>query len=139
MIEVVATHGFDNRLEGHFAALGVGKFFCEHLGSGGADQRKIPIANGRENGEGRASFERCIIFRPLVLIERLDDVIFFREGLAQAKSKNQFAIGEMAEDLAGGPFSGGEGLFRAFCAEFIEKRFQSGRRGRDYFLRIAIS
>ncbi len=139
MIEVVATHGFDNRLKGHFAALGMGQFFCEHLRGGGANQREIPIADGRENGEGGASFERCVIFRPLVLIERLDDVIFFREGLPQAKSKNHFAIGEMAEDLAGGPFPGGQGLFRAFGAELFEKRFQSGGRGRDYFPGIAAS
>ena len=63
----------------------------------------------------------------------------FRESLAQAKSKYQFAIGEVAEDLAGGPFSGGEGLFRAFRAELVEEAVETPGGCRDYFMRVAIS
>lgn len=139
VVEVVAGYGFDHGLEGHFAAFGMGERFREHLGGCGADQREIPIADGGEDGEGRASFERRIIFRPLVLVEGLDDVMVFREGLAQAKPKDHFAIGEVAEDLAGGPFSWGEGLFRAFGAQFIEEAVEAPSRSCDYFLWIAIS
>ena len=44
---------------------------------------------------------------PAVLVERLNDVIGLRESLAQAESKNHFAVGEVSEDVASGPFPGG--------------------------------
>lgn len=70
--------------------------------------------------------------RPEVLIERLDHVVRFGEGLSKTIGENDLAICEMAEDFAYGPLSGSRGIIGARIAEGIERFPKShGSRGDD--------
>ena len=80
--------------------------------------------------------QRRIWLRPLFLIERLDDMVIFRQRLAQAEREYHFAIGEMAENLARVPFTGRGAAFHAFRTEFFDERGQARGRYRDHFTRI---
>ena len=109
MVEVVASHGFDDGGEGHGAAFGMGNGLVRVGGQSGLDEEQIPAAENREGGERFVGIEGGIAGCPLILVEGLDDVVVLTEGLAKAEGEDGFAVGEMAEDVAGTPFAGRTG------------------------------
>src|SRR3954464_2617370 len=105
MVEVVAGHRFDNRAEGHVAAFGVDALLRHALWRRVLNQRKIPFAHRRERAERAARAEAAVHPRPFLLVERLNDVVRLGEGLPQTERERDFAVGEMAEDLARVPLA----------------------------------
>jgi hypothetical protein len=63
----------------------------------------------------------------------------FRQCLAQADRKNQLAVSQMADDLAGAPLARRRRLIYSFCTECVEQLFELRRRGCDHLQRVAIS
>jgi len=106
VVEVVAGHGFDDGLEGHGSALGVGDGAVGGDGQRGVDEEEIPMAEGGEGAESLGRCEFAVAGGPLVLIEGLDGGAIFGQGLAEAKGEDEFAVGEMAEDFGGAPLGG---------------------------------
>jgi hypothetical protein len=106
VVEVVTTHGFDDGGEGHGATLGMGDGLVGVGGQGGLDEDQVPAAEHGERGERFVGIDGGIAGGPLVLVEGLDDVVVLSEGLAQAEGEDGFAVGEMAENVAGTPFTG---------------------------------
>ena len=53
MVQVVAGHGFHNRLKGHGAALRMGNLDTRMLWQSIRQQKKIPAAEGSEGSHGR--------------------------------------------------------------------------------------
>jgi len=87
-----------------------------------------------EDGEGLLGSERRIRAGPVVLIERLDYVMGFGHGVAEADGEDELAVGEMAEDFLGAPFAGGRGAVevRDLGGEGLELRWGFG----DYGFRV---
>ena len=106
VVEVVARHGFYDGGEGHGAALGVGDWLVGVGRERGFDEYQIPAADGGEGDDGVRGGDGGIGCGPLVLVEGLDDVVVFCEGLAEAEGEDGFAVGEVAEDVAGRPLAG---------------------------------
>jgi hypothetical protein len=106
VVEVVAGHGFYDGGEGHGAALGVGYGLLGCRCWGVADQDQVPLAHGGEGSDGLLGRDAGVGDGPLFLVKRLEDVVVFGEGLAEAKAEGDFAVGEMAEDFGGGPLAG---------------------------------
>jgi hypothetical protein len=76
-------------------------------GQGGFDEAQVPAADGGEGDDGVGRGDGGVVGGPLVLVEGLDDVMIFGEGLAEAEGEDGFAVGEVTEDVAWGPFAGG--------------------------------
>jgi len=127
VIPVVAGHGFEDDRESHGAALGMGDRLAGRIGRDVANEGQIPGAQNGEGGEGLLSRDVGVGSGPAVLIEGLEDVMIFSEGLAEAKGEGDFAVGEMAEDLSSGPFAGRRSAIDALRANGMYEGFE--RRG----------
>ena len=73
---------------------------------------------------------------PEILVEGLDDGVGLirrgGEGLAEAEGEDEFAVGEMAEDVADAPLAGGGGLVDLRAGEFGGEVFEAvGGGGED--------
>jgi hypothetical protein len=121
VIEVVAGHGFDNGLEGHGAAFGMGNDAAGGGWQSCVNEREVPVAEGGECRERLGGGDAGVCGGPLVLIEGLDDVVVFGQGLAETEAEDELAVGEMAEDFSGGPFAGGWGFGGFFLADLFEQ------------------
>ena len=115
----MAGHGFHDGGEGHGTALGVGDGLGRVRGQGGFDEEQVPAPDGGEGDDGVRRGDGGVGGGPLVLVEGLDDVMIFGEGLAEAKGEDGFAVGEVTEDVARGPFAWGGGLGKAGCADGV--------------------
>jgi hypothetical protein len=108
VIDIVAGHGFDDGPEGHGAALGVGGDavavgFCD-----GAEEAEIPFAGILEEIERLRKIVCGIALCPGLLVEGLDDRVGLvwrgAERLAKTKRKDEFAVGQVGDDLTDAPF-----------------------------------
>jgi hypothetical protein len=137
VVQIVTGHRLDHHPKCHVAALGVIQrlFECLRLESG--NQRAVPFANGCENREGLASLIVPIDRGPLVLVEWLDDVMILRQCLAQPEGKNDFAIREVAYDIANAPFTRGRGAIHPIGANCLNEFLKVSRRGSNHFKRIS--
>jgi hypothetical protein len=107
VVDVVAGHGLDNGPEGHGAALGVsGGAVAVGLVDGG-EEFQIPVARGGEECECGGEVVGGVALGPHLLVEGLDDGVLFAEGLAEAEAEDEFAVGEVGDDLADAPLAGG--------------------------------
>src|SRR4051812_20768440 len=105
VIDVMPPHGFDNGLECHVAAFGMSHGLVESFGWKAAYQEDIPIAYSFEGRKRSLGGVRRIRFCPVVLVKWLDHVMRFGQRLPDAVGKDQFAIGQVAEDLPNTPLS----------------------------------
>lgn len=126
VVDVVASHGFYDGSEGHGAAFRVGDGLGGSFGRGVADEDEVPLAHGDEGGEGLLGGDAGVVFGPAVLVEGLEDVVFFSEGLAEAEGEGDFAVGEMREDCGGSPFAGCWSDGEMFRADGVGEGFQRG-------------
>jgi hypothetical protein len=133
VVEVVSSHRFDDGGKGHGAALGVGDSFASVFGQGGIDQEQVPAAQDGESGESLVCVDGGIGCGPFVLVERLDDVVVFGEGLAKAEGEDGLAVGKVAKDVARAPFAGrrrsGDFGGANFLGESFEARGCGGEHG----------
>ncbi len=106
MIAIVPCHSFDDRLKGHVASLWVLYGLCKRLRAGGFDEGQIPSAQSRESIERGLRWDRLVVARPSCLIERLNDMVRFREGLPEPKREGDFRIRQVTDDFARGPLPG---------------------------------
>lgn len=136
MVHVVPRHSFDDGLNGHLAALGVGELLREIGGRNGVEESEIPAAGGLEDLERGAGVEAGVGHRPGVLVEGLDDVVRLGERLAEAESEDDLAIGEVAKDFGGAPLAGRGNPFEAIGAEAIDLCGEFGRCLGDYSKRV---
>ena len=104
-----------------------------------ANQCDVPAADGREHRERGGRVICSVDFRPLVLIEGLDDVMVLGERLAQTVREDDFAIRQMADDFAYAPLSRRGPLIGAFRAERANGGSELARGCGDHLLRIAVS
>ena len=113
VVDVVAGHGFYDGPEGHGAALGVGGAAMAVVLGDSREEEQVPVAGGLKEGERGFELVRCVAFGPGVLVKRLDDGVGLAErrseSLAQAKREDDFAIGEMGDDVADAPLAWGGG------------------------------
>lgn len=132
MVQVVAGHGFEIDLKSHGAALGVGHL-AEEVGLAAAtDEFEVPLAGGAEELERGGQAVDGIACSPGVLVEGLDNGIDLGEGQAEAEAVDEFAVGEVGDDLAGAPLTGGDGrgdLLRGELAYGLVD--EAGRGGED--------
>jgi hypothetical protein len=115
MVDVVASHGLDQRPEGHGATLGVGRRMVTVFFGDRGEQPKVPVAGGPEEGQCGVEIVGGVARGPGLLIEGADERMFLAEGLAQAKAEDEFAVGKVGDDLADAPLprSGGTVDLRA--------------------------
>ena len=73
VVQVVASHGFNDSLEGHGAALGVSDGAVGGGGPCGGEEAKIPGAHRGEDGKSFGARDAGVGGCPLVLIEGLED------------------------------------------------------------------
>ena len=100
------------------------------LGREIAHQLQVPDAQGAKDVEGLDGGHAGILRGPLLLVEGLDGVIVFSQGLAQAEGKHQFAVGKMTEDLGGTPLAGGGRHGGPGRTDGLEKSGEDSRRRR---------
>ena len=106
MVNIVASHGFDDGPEGHGSAFGVcGGVAAVLLGDGG-EEAEVPVAGCLVEGQGGVEVVGGVTVGPALLVEGLDDSVLFAEGLTEAEAKNGLAVGEVSDDLADAPFAG---------------------------------
>jgi hypothetical protein len=104
VVNIVASHGFDDGPEGHGSTFGVGGGVVTVLLGDGGEETQVPVAGGLVEGQGGVEVVGGVAIGPALLIEGLDDGVFFAEGLAEAEAKNSLAVGEMSDDFADAPF-----------------------------------
>ena len=75
VVDVVASHGFDDGPEGHGAAFGVGSAAAAVVVGDGVEVEKIPVASGLKESKGGGERVGRIAHGPGVLIEGLDDSV----------------------------------------------------------------
>lgn len=63
------------------------------------------MAGGGEEREGGRKIVGGVAFAPDALIEGLDDGVRLAEGLAKAEREDEFAVGEVGNDLADAPLA----------------------------------
>jgi hypothetical protein len=132
VVEVVASHGFDDGGEGHGATFGMGNGLVGVGRQSGLDEDQVPAAEDGERGERFVGIDGRVAGCPLVLIEGLDHVVVLSEGLAKAEGEDGFAVGEMAEDVAGAPFAGRTRGCDFGGADGLGEGFEArGRGGQD--------
>ena len=139
MIQIVATHGLDHYPQCHIAAFGMIQGLVEILGREPRDQREIPLANRGECGERRVSVIARISYGPVVLIERLDDMVVLSQSLPQPERKHKLAVGEVAEYVANAPFAWSRRAVEHVITARREKIIEPVRRGPSYCKRIPVS
>src|ERR1700693_1693385 len=132
MVEVVAAPGFEDSLEGHGAALRMGYRFCHGVGNDGSNEEDIPAPDcgaGVERFSGTAmSVGGC----EGVLIVGLNDVMRFCNGLAQAICEGNFGVGQMAQNVANGPFWGRRVDLQLLITFGLDEVFAPLRCGSNY-------
>ena len=126
MVAVVAGHGFEDGGEGHCAAFGMGDGLTGGVGWCVLKEREVPGAQSGEGGERLLRGDVGVGRGPAVLVEGLQDVVVFGEGLAQAKGEGDFAVGEMTEDLCRRPFAGSRSAVDALRAYGIGEGLKRG-------------
>lgn len=134
VVEVVAGHGFDDGPEGHGSSFGMGGEAAPVVFSDGGEEAKIPGAGCLEEGQGRGCIVGCVALGPVVLIEGLDDRVVFGERLTEAEGEDEFAVGEVGEDLSDAPFAGGGRLVELRAGEWggeFAQIFDCGGEDRD--------
>jgi hypothetical protein len=127
VVDVVAGHGLYDGPEGHGAALGVGGAAAAVVLRDGVEEEQVPVAGGLEESERGLEVVGCVAFGPGVLVEGLNDGVGLGEcggkGLAEAEGEDDFAVGEVGDDVTDAPLTwrggsidlgfgetGGEGL-----------------------------
>ena len=107
----MAGHGFDDGPEGHGAALGMSGGAVALVVGDCGEEEQIPVAHGLEESERGFDMVDGVALRPGVLIEGLDDVVRLVEGggqgLTEAESEDCFGVGEVGDDVADAPLTGG--------------------------------
>jgi hypothetical protein len=122
VVNVVASHGFDDGPEGHGSAFGVGGGMVAVLFGDGGEETQVPVAGGLVEGQGGVEVVGGVAIGPALLIEGLDDGVLFAEGLSEAEAKNSLAVREVSYDFADAPFVG--------CGGTIDLcRCEGGRNG----------
>ncbi len=139
VVEVVAGHGFDDGPEGHGAAFGVGGASFALFVADFVEQQEVPGAGGFEEVERGVDVEVCVALRPFFLVEGLDHRMVFGEGLAEAEAEDDLAIGEVGNDLAGGPLCAGLAEFNLLVGDALEQGVQFGGGLGDDFEGIAVA
>lgn len=133
VVEVVAGHGFEIDLEGQGTALWVGQLAGEIGLAAVADEFEVPLARGAEELERGGQAIGGVARGPGVLVEGLDDGVDLGEGLAEAKAVDEFAVGEVGDDLAGAPLTGGDGcgdlLWRELANGLVDEARSGGEHG----------
>ena len=117
MVQIVASHGLDNSPKGHLAAFGVKDRPVKLLFIKAGKQRQVPFAERSESCERICGRKLGIRGGPGILIERLNRMVRFSERLAQPKTKGNFAVRQMRNDLASYPFAGCEAAFKPVRTE----------------------
>jgi hypothetical protein len=109
VVEIVTGHGFNNGPEGHGAALRMGGESATVFVVHGSEELHVPGARAPEEVERRSQIVRGVALGPDFLVEGLDDGVRLAcrrgEGPAQAESEDEFAVGEVGDDLADAPLS----------------------------------
>lgn len=139
VVQIVAGHRVDDCLDGHVAALRMIRGFGELLRCERLNKLNVPVADRAESRERRVDIVGVVMLREPVLVEGLHDVPIFSHGLPQPEREDNFAIGEVADDLSRAPFPRRKRLVDALSAKLSRDIVElfSGRR--DYFNRIAIA
>ena len=73
VVDVVASHGFDDGPEGHGAAFGVGGAAVAIVLRDGVEEEQVPVARGLEERHGGFELVGVVTFGPGFLVEGLDD------------------------------------------------------------------
>ncbi len=133
MVEVVAGHGFELDTQGEVAAFGMVGGPVEIRLAERTDQLQIPEAVGAEEFERLGQSVRGVVFRPGVLVERLQEGRLGRRGgknLTQTEAVGEFAIRKMRDDLARAPLAKGDRGCDPFRRERGQRLLeQAGSRG----------
>jgi hypothetical protein len=126
----VAGHGFQDSFEGHGAALGMRDSFGQSGGDGGSNEQNIPAPDGLEGVKAFLRGAFLVSGGEGILIIRLNQVMRFGDGVAQAEGKHCFRISKVTQNVANGPFLWRRPLFK-FCfacvADKLRKAFWSCR------------
>src|SRR5271157_4048980 len=105
MIEIVASHGLDYRLQRHGSALGVGHALRKSLLWQTAQQRQVPFADRSKRIQRAGCVISGILLRPRGLVERLNHVVWLRQRLTDAESEYHFRVSQMRKNFPRVPFS----------------------------------
>src|ERR1035441_1942738 len=139
MVEVVAGHGFYDGLKGHGAALGMdGRPGCGR-GQSCVDESQIPPAQAGECFKRTGGSDAAIGRGPLLLVEGLECGRILGQCLAETKTERNLAVGQVADDLRGAPFTGGGrrcNFIRADDRQHLCKRV--GCRGQNILKRPTV-
>jgi hypothetical protein len=145
VVDVVAGHGFDDGPERHGAALGVGRAAVAIVLRDGGEEEQVPVAGGLEEGERGFELVGCVAFGPGILVEGLDDGVGLVErgceGLTEAEGKDDFAVGEVGDDVADAPLAWGGGNIDLGTGEIGGEgleTFGGGGEDRDWVLAVQV-
>ena len=109
VVDIVASHGFDDGPEGHGAAFGVGGATVAVVLGDGVEEEQVPVAGGLEERHGGFKLVCLVTPGPGVLVEGLDDGVglieFGSESLSEAEGKDDFAVRQVGGYFANAPFS----------------------------------
>jgi hypothetical protein len=77
VVNIVASHGFDDGPEGHSSAFGVGGGVMAVILGDGGEEAEVPVAGGLVEGQGGVEVVGGVALGPALLIEGLDDGVLF--------------------------------------------------------------
>ncbi len=99
------------------------------VGGEAFDQLEVPRAKAAIGGEGGGAIVDRVDLRPSLLVEGLDDRVGSGESLAEPEAEGDFAVGQVGDDLAGGPFARcGSGLHHPGIQACEQARVAAGGR-----------
>lgn len=132
VVDVVACHGFYDGPEGHGSALGVGGWAVMVGFGDGGEEAEIPVAGRLKERKGCDYIAGGVALSPTLLIEGLNDGVVFSERLAQTEREDKLAVGEVGEDLADTPFTGGRRVVELVVGQVGGELMEMiGCRGKD--------
>ncbi len=137
MIQIMACDGFNEFAERHLPALRMEELLGHSLRRHRTQQHEVPLAHAGEGHHSCLCIVAGVIPRPQLLVEGLDDVMIFRESLAQSIAEDYFAIRKVAQDFEWAPFSWSWRFFDSCRTERNGKLFKMPGGSGHHFEGIA--
>jgi hypothetical protein len=136
VVDVVAGHGLYYGPEGHGAALGVGGAAVAVVLRDGGEEEQVPVASGLEESQRWLEMVGCVTLGPGLLVKGLDDGVGLgergSESLAESEGEDDFAVGEVGDDVADAPLARGGGSIDLSAGETGGEGLEAlGGRGED--------